>query len=70
MKTLFEATGVVHHMTNDSEDCLCCEGKHVYCRYIQYAAESFDNGIRKVLNKVPKGSRLKLTIEIEEDIDE
>ena len=30
-----KATGKVVYLYNDRADCICCEGKHVFSRYIR-----------------------------------
>ena len=71
-----EITGKVIFKRSDTDDCQCCEGKHVYCQYVEFdktekVHTAFgDNFLRGVLHKFigdKEGKKIKITIEEVED---
>lgn len=67
-------TAVWARSTRDDSDCICCEGPHVYTRYLALPAElgtSFDGSLltsscwlNEVASKLPEGSRVRVTVEV------
>jgi len=61
--------GIVKFMRSDdsSTPCVCCEGKHIFCRYVDFK-EDFEKIIREMLNecttKDKEGRRVTMEVKI------
>lgn len=47
-----EIKGTVKFLRNDSDKCICCEGKHIYSKYIELNKKQTDlfNEIHNIIN--------------------
>lgn len=59
--------GIVKFMRTENNDtpCVCCEGNHIYCRYVDFK-EDFEKVIREMLNECTTKDKegRKVTMEV------
>jgi hypothetical protein len=65
-----EINGVIKLKRNSMSNCVCCEGNHIFSKYISElnSSEAIDINaeIKSLLSNDKENKKVKITIEIEE----
>ncbi len=62
-----EFNGIVTFMRQESDSCVCCEGNHIYCRYVNFKEnpkEVMKEMLDECTTKDKEGRRVTMEIKI------